>query len=502
CSLSRPNISYLYAHAFYSGLIKNQGSEAHKNCLRSFHLSVCRLKMQITAFVFALLSLPALVAAQAASAGIQYIIVIDAGSTGTRLNAYKFQLDDSHSTGLRILELRDKKISPGMSAYKNFPGRLRQALSPLMKFAEAYVPASFHGNTTAIVRATAGLRLLASRDRAAVSRVVVEVLRKSPFLVPAADDRAVRVISGREEAEYGWVSVNFLMDTFDQPGGETYGMLDMGGGSTQITFVPKEDDLQDSYRVVFETVRGRNYALHQHSYLGLGMSQAILTMLGHVDATAEPTANLSRYVSPCLHPDFSSTFSFGSVTVDVAGDPDVAPADRLSVCLRAARRALAGGNVHQPPGVKHAKFVAVSSFFYVARQLVDSDPQWRAAVPGNVTLMQLAQAAGRMCANPPTSGRYAPYLCFNLAHIITLLREGYRFQEEQALYVTDAIDGYSAGWSLGLAIHYLTCHDPVIVRCLVPNSSRGSAAASPELWSFFMTAAELLLPAVINAAGA
>lgn len=461
---------------------------------QSDSLATCLRRLAFFAFL-ALLQLSQESRAQTPPPGrIQYIIVLDAGSTGTRLNAYKFQLDDSHSTGLKILDLRDFKISPGLSAYKNFPGRLRQALVPLLKFAADYVPTSYHYNTTAIVRATAGLRLLDPQSRAAVSRVVVEVLRKSSFLVPDADDRAVRVISGREEAEYGWVSVNFLLDTFDAPSGETYGMLDMGGGSTQITFVPRVDDPTDAYRIVFETVRGKTYTLHQHSYLGLGMSQAILSMIGH-QASDPPNRT---YTTPCLSPEYAGTFSFGSVSISVSGVENVTADERLALCLAAARRVLHAGAVHTPPSVLHSKFVAVSSFFYVSRQLSRMDPRWVPRVPGNVLMSDLIKAAGRMCAEPPSTGVYAPYLCMNLAHMVTLLRDGYRFSDDQVLYVADSINGYSAGWPLGLAIHYLTCHDPVIVRCLVPGSSRAKTAATASSWGLAVTVAEFLIPVLVN----
>jgi Golgi nucleoside diphosphatase len=46
-----------------------------------------------------------------------------------------------------------------------------------------------------------------------------------------------KIISGEEEALYGWITVNFLKGTFSALQRQTsYGALDVGGASTQNTF--------------------------------------------------------------------------------------------------------------------------------------------------------------------------------------------------------------------------------------------------------------------------
>ena len=44
---------------------------------------------------------------------------------------------------------------------------------------------------------------------------------------------------------FGWVTVNYLLDQLHNPR-KSYVALDLGGGSTQITFLPKYQETFDS----------------------------------------------------------------------------------------------------------------------------------------------------------------------------------------------------------------------------------------------------------------
>ena len=47
----------------------------------------------------------------------------------------------------------------------------------------------------------------------------------------------VAIMSGLDEGVWSWVTVNFLLRLVRSPA-HSYGILDLGGGSVQITFVP------------------------------------------------------------------------------------------------------------------------------------------------------------------------------------------------------------------------------------------------------------------------
>jgi len=51
--------------------------------------------------------------------------------------------------------------------------------------------------------------------------------------------------TGEEEAAFGWMTVNYALGKLQGDPEATVGALDMGGASTQITFVPSGDVLAD-----------------------------------------------------------------------------------------------------------------------------------------------------------------------------------------------------------------------------------------------------------------
>ncbi|WVQ81082.1 hypothetical protein IAT38_003204 [Cryptococcus sp. DSM 104549] len=109
-----------------------------------------------------------------------------------------------------------KRVEPGIStvAPEDIPGYL----APLLSHALQHIPPSVHSTTPIYLLATAGMRLLPPERRDAVLKATCELLRDDyPFLVEGPSDagpcgESVRVISGEEEGMWGWVAVNYLMD--------------------------------------------------------------------------------------------------------------------------------------------------------------------------------------------------------------------------------------------------------------------------------------------------
>lgn len=115
-------------------------------------------------------------------------------------------------------------------------------------------------------------------------------LQRSPFSYQGS-----RTLSGQEEGAFGWVTVNYLDERLKQvsascqvswsthqcpvcllQGLETMGALDLGGASTQITFVPHRSAGSESPNnsIVFR-LYGNDYNLYTHSFLCYGKDQAL-----------------------------------------------------------------------------------------------------------------------------------------------------------------------------------------------------------------------------------
>jgi Golgi nucleoside diphosphatase len=105
-----------------------------------------------------------------------------------------------------------------------------------------FVPKSHIEQTGISLKATAGLRQLDQLDQDWLIAVVRNALAMSGFDV---DPLETRVIDGREEAFFGWMTVAIAFKIhqtiFSAPQMKYFGALDMGGASKQIAFILREE---------------------------------------------------------------------------------------------------------------------------------------------------------------------------------------------------------------------------------------------------------------------
>lgn len=209
--------------------------------------------------------------------------VIDAGSTGTRINIYGFNRDMMPE--FYYLE----RIEPGISTLldQQIPPYLHTLLGSAEKrlkhlgFDMRTIPMSF--------MATAGLRLVSKKRSASIMGIVREVLKRHNI-----DARNVRVITGAEEGMLALRSLMLLKkaerwavsrlgcaflskhtkldidpDYCKEVAGHmhhshTYGIIDMGGGSVQIAYVDRQEN-----------------SLVSQSFLGFGLRESIRQIKRH-----------------------------------------------------------------------------------------------------------------------------------------------------------------------------------------------------------------------------
>uniref|UniRef100_A0A8C2C026 Ectonucleoside triphosphate diphosphohydrolase 6 n=1 Tax=Cyprinus carpio TaxID=7962 RepID=A0A8C2C026_CYPCA len=96
--------------------------------------------------------------AQVVSESFQYGIMFDAGSTGTRIHVFKFQIEPNEAPKLAHETFR--AIKPGLSAYADDSEKSKEGLLELLKVARDTIPETLWSSSPLILRATAGLRLL------------------------------------------------------------------------------------------------------------------------------------------------------------------------------------------------------------------------------------------------------------------------------------------------------------------------------------------------------
>uniref|UniRef100_A0A8C8Z6T2 nucleoside diphosphate phosphatase n=1 Tax=Prolemur simus TaxID=1328070 RepID=A0A8C8Z6T2_PROSS len=361
-----------------------------------------------------------------------YGIMFDAGSTGTRVHVFQFDRPPGETPTLTHETF--KALKPGLSAYADDVEKSAQGIQELLDVAKQDIPFDFWKATPLVLKATAGLRLLPGEKAQKLLQKVKEVFKASPFLV---GDDCVSIMNGTDEGVSAWITVNFLTGSLKAPGRSSVGMLDLGGGSTQITFLPRLEVTSPSGhpspRVSF------------HSYLGLGLMSARLAILGGVEG--QPAKDGKELVSPCLSPTFKGEWEHAEVTYRISGQKAEASlhelcASRVSEILR--------NKVHRTEEVKHVDFYAFSYYYDLAASvgLIDAEKG------GSLVVGDFDLAANYVCRTLETQPQSSPFACMDLTYISLLLQE-FGFPRSKVLKLTRKIDNVETSWALGAIFHYI-----------------------------------------------
>ncbi|KAK3318571.1 nucleoside phosphatase family-domain-containing protein [Apodospora peruviana] len=229
----------------------------------------------------------------------RYGVILDAGSSGTRLHIYQWkdpekarhnaEEEELHSLPRLMTEKKwTKKIHPGIATFADKATEVGpDYLQSLVEHALRYIPKDKIRDTPIFLMATAGMRLLPKIQQSALTHEVCSYLRgNTQFSLPDCDLH-IQVIKGETEGLYGWIASNYLLGGFDHPtehahgkGHHTYGFLDMGGASAQIAFAPNSTEAQkhaDDLKLLrLRTLDGSpsEYKVFTTTWLGFGVNEA------------------------------------------------------------------------------------------------------------------------------------------------------------------------------------------------------------------------------------
>uniref|UniRef100_A0A9R1SSR9 nucleoside diphosphate phosphatase n=2 Tax=Cyprinus carpio TaxID=7962 RepID=A0A9R1SSR9_CYPCA len=376
-----------------------------------------------------------------------YGIMFDAGSTGTRIHIYKFIQKDP------VLDNEMyHAVKPGLSAYADMPEVGGETIRQLLKVAKKTIPKEQWIQTPVVLKATAGLRLLPQEKAKALLNEVKEIFDDSPFFVP---NNSVTIMNGTNEGLLAWVTVNFLTGHLYAKTRKTVGILDLGGGSTQITFLPrlKKTVLTAPPNYIAKiNMFNSTFELYTHSYLGNGLIAARLATLGALGADG---LDWKVFRSSCLPKKFREDWSFGGLTYKVSGIPDGFAGYKL--CYQEVMRVVKG-IVHQPFEVKGSSIFFAFSYYYdraVESGLIDGSRG------GTVEVRDFKKRAKEVCNKMTKYRPISPFLCMDMTYITCLLKEGFGFKDSTVLQLTKKVNNVETSWALGAIFdhfHKLNIH--------------------------------------------
>ncbi|GJJ15956.1 hypothetical protein Clacol_010235 [Clathrus columnatus] len=425
---------------------------------------------------------------------VQWSLIIDAGSTGSRIHVYKFH--NCYSSPTFEYEVF-KMTQPGLSDFRNDPEGAAKSLDTLLARAVEVVPKEFQKCTPVVVKATAGLRLLGVDQSVAILDAVKGRLRtRWPF--PLGKDGVV-IMDGKDEGVYAWITVNYLLNTLNstQATKNSFAVLDLGGASTQIVFEPTFtrpntvfEEGEHKYRLDFT---GRSHVLYQHSYLGYGLMQARQSVHRLVEfLSPEPKPGQDPSIpNACLVRDSDREVEI----VDPKADPEVTPNRKVVMtgadvgsfegCKRIMELVMAKdalctvkpcsfNGVYQPSIIEtfpNGPIILLSYFYDRLSPLLPPKDQSSLSVP----VSKFRTFAQQVClgeqswlqhwgSNPTAMVelRGRPEYCLDLTFMYTLLRLGYELDEERQVHLAKKVGQTELGWCLGAAIVGLKDEDGLV----------------------------------------
>lgn len=429
---------------------------------------------------------------------IQYALMVDAGSTGSRIHVYRFNnCGPTPELENEVFSQTAKKEGgSGLSSYREDAEGAAKSLDVLLDVAMKEVPDKLKGCTPIAVKATAGLRKLGEEMSEKILKAVRHRLETAyPFPVVSEENGGVEVMDGKDEGVYAWITANYLLGKIGGPDKTpTAAVLDLGGGSTQIVFQPTFPDAKDGgmpeklaegdhkYELKFG---GRDFDLYQHSYLGYGLMEArnnlnklIINALYDEHKDSGSKAWLDK---PILNPCFIANAAESKlvkvelgkehplgefVNVNMTGPAVGSPAQCRGLAEKTlekdadcALQPCAFRGVHQPSMSKTfaREDVYLFSYFYDRIQPL--------GMPESFTLAELRDLTHRVCMGEKEWDvfegikvaensaldelRDRPMHCLDLSFMLALLHTGYEMPLEREVRMAKKIKGNELGWCLG-----------------------------------------------------
>ncbi|KAM9521818.1 ectonucleoside triphosphate diphosphohydrolase 8 isoform 1-T1 [Guaruba guarouba] len=428
----------------------------------------------------------------------KYGLVFDAGSTHTALYIYRWPADKENGTGIVSQVEACTAAGPGISSYADDPAGAGASLKPCLDKAMEIIPAEQQRETPTYLGATAGMRLLREQNSTKAQQVFAEVA-KTIGEYPV-EFRGAQVLTGNEEGSFGWISVNFLLETlvkysfaekWEHPqDAEVFGALDLGGASTQITFQPGVT-IEDKNTSVFFRLYGTNYSLYTHSYLCYGQTQALKRLLAALHQASPSSVQISHpcyprgyqenittaelYDSPCVRAP-STPSAAQLLRVMGTGEPAACSAavQQLFNLSCGANSTCGFNGVYQPP--VRGQFFAFAGFYYTFHFLNLTSQQSLKDVNSTVQAFCKKDWAELVETFPQQKGYLHKY-CSMAIYILTLLLDGYKFNEHtwSSIHFRQQAANTDIGWTLGFMLNLTN---------MIPVEALGHVKGQqPSLWA-------------------
>ncbi|MCD6045877.1 MAG: ectonucleoside triphosphate diphosphohydrolase 1-like [Gammaproteobacteria bacterium] len=419
-------------------------------------------------FVFFIATFSAITSAQAKTSPVlepsnplrnaSSIIIIDAGSTGSRLHLFRYTVaPDDPQKIITIKEVLQKDITPGLATIATQPEslthgitnqqHLQQYIASLLSAANQALSPRERQKTPVYLFGTAGMRNLPQETRAAVladtTDIFIQQVKQGGYPIPNNPKKNINIINGSAEGLFSWITINYLMHRYDIQDflfRRNYGVLDLGGASTQISV--QENKAHDKPSDIYLQNGERKYPIYVHSYPMYGTNASQKSFKNRFGKSSDICFLQSG------HANFKACQAL--IAADMYNETayhQCTQRNGASYCSKMG--------VYQAD-IADTQFFAISGYYYIFNDL---DLVRNIPSPG-----LLAKAGEKYCSlDWQTAIKKYPERnqitlnndCFVSAWVYSLLK-GYGLSDDTPLLTGNTINGIDTDWPLGAAIYLIS----------------------------------------------
>ena len=405
--------------------------------------------------------------------------MLDAGSSHTQITMFKMDKNKFHSTNY-LTQINSQRVEGGITEHNDTDDLIDQITNiahPIEDKSKIYLYLS----------ATAGFRLLNLTDHAKVSGLFRLINKTFHDKLDPINVKSIKIITGKEEALFCWISINYLNETLFNENHKTIGILDMGGASAQIAYesinkMKNENENENENKNENENVDhfnmfGFDHSIQLSSSLCFGNDQARIRYYYLLITSSKEQEGNDEINDPCLNKNAKIIISNELFITNqeclkaknvlnlnqnqnytLTGSYDSGKCKSLIhqlLDLETCKQNYVycfNPQVNLPPD-NRTKFYAISTYYYTFNILglnhsKISNNKFHAEMDKycNKDYDQLNQSFNG-------SNLYLKYYCFQLNYVYGVLNQIYKFNDWENIEFINNISNYKLNWSFGYMIN-------------------------------------------------
>ena len=384
-----------------------------------------------------------------------YGCMCDAGSSGTRVNVYRWPQRKKNIIPL-MTEMGRYGVNPGIHEMNE--KAIEGTMGILIDYCKNRIIELSNNkcnlsDVNFYLKATAGMRSISEEEQNKKLNIIRNAIRKSEFKF--LDDDWAKVINGSEEGLFGWINVNYLNRILlkneeerqlkDMP----YGSIDLGGYSLEITFYTNETIKEHYINLSFTEV---DYNLYSYSFQDYGETRIYEIFMKSIFNSSK-SENSTVIENPCYLEGYSETFEFPTISYTFIGKTNISLCqEKIRSIMKINKESEKSMNdVYQPKIPEDLKFYGISGLYWIAKFFNIANDEYHSASEFlDVTEEFCKKKWEDAIKEYDVDREYLKNYCLYGYYVYYFLVEGFKIDKnKKILTFPEKINGIETGWTLG-----------------------------------------------------